>query len=354
MKVGIIHTSNKKKEKRYPVHARQLTELNPEHLHKIIFEEGYPGLETLPKDLVKTAKREDIFNEVDLVILHKPVPDDYLYFREHQILWGALHCVQTPSIVDLAINKKMTLIAFEQMLTPNEDGKDQSIFYRNREVAGVASVVHSLSLIGMTAGLYGNKKKVAVIGYGSTGKGAIKALLGLGAEQISVYSRRSRSQIKVDDSRLVFKKYHSENGRVTMEGKAPFEELSQYDIIVNCILQNPLKPIVFMTSQEALKIKKMLLIIDISCDAGMGFEFAKPTSFSEPLFNVGKVVYYGVDHSPSLFYRDASYEIGKAVMPYLKYILDHDTYRGNKILEQAVDIEEGVIKNREIITFQKR
>jgi alanine dehydrogenase len=106
--------------------------------------------------------------------------------------------------------------------------------------------------------------------------------------------------------------------------------------------------------QEALKIKKMLLIIDISCDGRMGFEFAKPTSFSEPIFNVGKVVYYGVDHSPSLFYRDASYEIGKAVMPYLKYILDHDTYRGNKILEKAVDIEEGVIKNREIITFQKR
>ncbi len=354
MKVGIIFTSNKTNEKRYPLHINHLKELVPEHLNKLIFEEGYPGIESLDSKFITIRKREDVFKEADLVILPKPVNADYKYFKEGQIVWGWPHCVQTPSIVDLAIKKHLTLIAWEHMFDWDENEKGGHIFHRNNELAGYASVIHGLTLAGMTAGSYGNNKKVAVIGYGATGKGAIKALLGMGASEVSVYSRRSRSQIKSDDERLAFKKYKATDHLVMMEDKPSVEELSQYDIVVNCILQNPLKPKMFMTTDDAKKINKVTLIIDVSCDENMGFEFARPTTFDKPIFRVGKVVYYGVNHSPSFFFEAASFEISKALLNYLKHILEKGNYRGNHVLEKAVDIEQGIILNKNIITFQKR
>jgi alanine dehydrogenase len=36
----------------------------------------------------------------------------------------------------------------------------------------------------------------------------------------------------------------------------------------------------------------------------MGFSWARPTSFDEPMFEVGDgVAYYGVDHSPSYLWN---------------------------------------------------
>jgi alanine dehydrogenase len=354
MKIGLLYTSNKANEKRYPVHIKHVNKLRQDQLHKIVFEKGYPGIDSLKDKKVTILKREEVFKKADLVILPKPERADYKHFKENQILWGWPHCVQTPSIVDVAIKKKMTLIAWEHMFAWESEEKGQHVFHRNNELAGYASVIHGLTLAGMTAGSYGNGKKVAVIGYGSTGKGAIKALLGLGAEEVNVYSQRSRSQIKADDNRLVFKKYHAHNHVVEMEGQSAAQELSQYDIIVNCILQNPLKPKMFITNEEARGFSKKTLIIDVSCDEKMGFEFARPTSFDEPIFQIGKIIYYGVNHSPSYFFEAASYEISKALFPHLQYILDHDTFVGSLVLEKAVDIERGIIHNANIISYQNR
>jgi len=354
MKIGLIHSSKKRNERRYPVHIKHLKQLKPHQLQQIIFEEGYPGLESFDTQLLNISSREEVFNLADLLILPKPVRNDYPLFKNEQIIWGWPHSVQTPGIVDVAIKKKLTLIAWENMFDWHDNEKGAHVFHRNNELAGYASVIHGLTLAGMTAGSYGSDKKVAVIGYGSTGKGAIKALMGLGAEQISVYSRRSHSQIKTDNPRLTFKKYQVIDGLVMMEGNPAFEELRQYDIIVNCILQNPLKPKNFLSRKEALMIDHRFMIIDVSCDEGMGFEFARPTSFDKPVFHVGKVVYYGVNHSPSYFYEAASFEISKALFPYLRHILNYNTYLGNKVLEKAVDIAHGIIKKPEILTFQNR
>ncbi|MDY0143516.1 MAG: hypothetical protein RBR97_16650, partial [Bacteroidales bacterium] len=176
MKIGLLHSSHKKNERRYPLHIKHLLMLSPDHLAKIIFEEGYPGIKRLPAKYVQTAKRADVFKQADIILLPKPVESDYPYFRPGQIIWGWPHCVQTPAIVDVAIEKKLTLIAWEHMYTWEQGVKGKHIFARNNEIAGYASVIHALTLAGITAGAYGNHKKIAVIGYGSTGKGAITAL----------------------------------------------------------------------------------------------------------------------------------------------------------------------------------
>jgi len=131
-------------------------------------------------------------------------------------------------------------------------------------------------------------------------------------------------------------------------------ELLDYDLILNCILQNPLNPITFLKEIDMVNLSRKKLIIDISCDRNMGFEFATPTSFENPLIITKNYIYYAVDHTPTYYWNAASYEISGSIFPYLKYILKNNSYKGNIVLEKAVDIENGIIINTAIKKFQNR
>ena len=69
---------------------------------------------------------------------------------------------------------------------------------------------------------------------------------------------------------------------------------------MNGIFQNPDDPLMFIAEEDLPRMKKGCLIIDVSCDQGMGFFFAVPTTFDEPMIKVGSLDYYAVDHTPQL------------------------------------------------------
>jgi alanine dehydrogenase len=98
------------------------------------------------------------------------------------------------------------------------------------------------------------------------------------------------------------------------------------------------------------------LIVDASCDEAMGFSWAHPTSFAEPMFTVGdNIHHHGVDHSPSHLWNSATWEISKALLPYLRPMLaGTDAWTGNETIRRAIEISEGIIQNPRILTFQHR
>ena len=49
------------------------------------------------------------------------------------------------------------------------------------------------------------------------------------------------------------------------------EFLAAHDIIVNCVLQDTDAPAVFMTEDDLPSVRRGTLVIDVSCDEGMGF-----------------------------------------------------------------------------------
>jgi len=355
MKIGIIATSNKENERRYPLHLEQIDKLTSEELENIYFENNYPDLcFSKNVNLMKTLKREEVFSYCDLVILPKPTKDDFKYFKDGQIFWGWPHAVQDIEFTSNAISKRMTVIAWENMYKWENNVKKEHIFLRNNELAGFASVTHCLSLLGITSGIYGKDLKAAVIGYGSTGRGAVNALKSLGSTDITVFTRRNRSQISDVIANVKFEQYKPQGDIVTCNNDEFSNELKKFDIIVNCVLQDPVSPLIFIRDKDLSMFKDRTIIIDVSCDKGMGFEFAKPTSFESPIFNYKNVVYYSVDHTPSYYYNAASYEISSALFPYLRHILETGSYKDNYTLEKACDIVNGIVLNRKIIDFQKR
>ena len=49
------------------------------------------------------------------MLLPKPTLDDLQELRDGQVLWGWPHCVQDPDLTQIAIDKRLTLIAWEAM-----------------------------------------------------------------------------------------------------------------------------------------------------------------------------------------------------------------------------------------------
>ncbi len=92
-----------------------------------------------------------------MLLLPKPMAEDVTEMRDGQVLWGWPHCVQDETITQLAIDRRLTLIAWEAMNHWGDDGSfGIHVFHNNNELAGYCSVLHAMELIG-TTGEYGRR-----------------------------------------------------------------------------------------------------------------------------------------------------------------------------------------------------
>ena len=95
----------------------------------------------------------------------------------------------------------------------------------------------------------------------------------------------------------------------------------------------------------------------MSCDEGMGFEWARPTSFAEPIFTVGRDVhYYAVDHSPSYLWnsRHLGDQRGADPAPARRSWPARPAGTATRRSGRAIEIRDGVVQNPRILSFQHR
>lgn len=87
----------------------------------------------------------------------------------------------------------------------------------------------------------------------------------------------------------------------------------------------------------------------------MGFFFAKPTTLNNPMFKVGTIDYYGVNHVSNYLWDSATRSISKIINDYLANItLTKENKSKIKVLSDSTDIKDGLVKKKKIISFQKR
>jgi alanine dehydrogenase len=158
-------------------------------------------------------------------------------------------------------------------------------------------------------------------------------------------------QFDHDDEAPFLSQVITERGRVPL---APF--LAESDIVVNCTLQDPNNPLTYLQTDDLAAFAPGSLIVDVSCDEGMGFSWARSTTFSDPVFTVGDhITYYAVDHSPSYLWNSATWEISQALLPFLATVMDGpEAWAQNDTIARAIEIRDGVIRNKDVLEFQKR
>jgi alanine dehydrogenase len=368
LSLGFIAESRKENERRLALHPRHVERIPADLRERIFVERGYgerfgvPDAQLAPW-VAGFRSRDQLLAECDVVVLPKPQPADVARLREGQVLWGWPHCVQDEEITQLSVDRRLTLIAFEAMNYWSADGSFRlHVFHKNNELAGYCSVLHALQLTG-TTGDYGRRLRAAVIGFGATGRGAVTALNAHGVSDVDVLTHRDVTAVAspIHSARIVqFEQDAGNPGRshaLGQNGRVPLPAfLAEHDIVVNCVLQDTDAPSMFVTAGDLVTFSPGSLIIDVSCDEGMGFSWARPTSFAAPMFEPGNGVrYYAVDHSPSYLWDSATWEISEALLPHLRAVLDGpQAWEADDTIRRAIEIRDGVIKNPRILSFQNR
>jgi alanine dehydrogenase len=365
--LGVIGTSAKENEHRLPLHPEHLAGLDADLRSRITLEHGYAerfGVsdEALSRVVGGLASREEILSRSDVVVLPKPQHEDLRLLREGSVLWGWPHCVQDPGLTQLAIDRRLTLIAFEAMNHWTRDGNvGLHVFHKNNELAGYCSVLHALQLTGRT-GDYGRRLTAAVIGFGATARGAVTALNAHGVHDVTVLTTRGVAAVgsPIHSVRILQFDHDPDEPHlshvITERGRVPIATfLAEHDVVVNCTLQDTAAPLTYLSTDDVAVFRPRSLIVDVSCDEGMGFEWARPTTFDDPMFAVGDVDYYGVDHSPSYLWDSATWENSLALIPFLRPVLDGPgSWDADETLSRAIEIRDGHVVNPAILAFQGR
>lgn len=366
LKLGVIGSSAKENEHRLPIHPDHIPHLDADLRAVITLENGYGakfGVEddALREHVAGFASREQLLADSEVVLLPKPQLSDVAAMAPGQVLWGWPHCVQDTELTQVAIDQKLTLIAFEAMNHWTRDGAvGLHVFHKNNELAGYCSVLHALELAGLT-GDYGRRLSAVVIGFGATARGAVTALNAHGVHEVAVLTNRGVAAVGSPIHSVRIRQFeHDADGQsdvITERGREPLPAyLAENDIIVNCTLQDTANPMVYLEHEDMAAFRPGSLVVDVSCDLGMGFSFARPTSFEDPTFVVGdNVLYYGVDHSPSYLWNSATWENSNALTPFLRRVLEGgDAWDADETLSRAIEVREGRIVNPAILAFQGR
>lgn len=365
---GVVGTSHKDDERRFPIHPEHLSRIPEKNRRQLIFEQGYGAAFNISDAEIAAqtggiAPRQQLLAELGAVILVKPVLADLEALREGGTLWGYAHCVQQRDITQAAIDRKLTLIAFEDMFVWGPQGQvGRHTFYKNNEMAGYCAALHAFQLKGID-GHYGDQRKIIIFSFGAVSRGAIYALKAHGFRDITICIQRPDHAVREEilDCHYV-KIVAGKAGQARMlvvehDGSSrPLTELiSEADIIVNGTYQETGNPIDFVIEEEGACLKPNSLIIDVSCDEGMGFFFAKPTTFKNPMFKYNTTDYYAVDHTPSYLWESATRSISAALVVYLQTVLaGHTSWQKNQTIRKAINIDAGVIRKPAISSFQNR
>jgi len=367
-KMGVIGTSKKEDERRVPIHPEHLQRL-PENIRKnLIFEKGYGKPFNIEDEEIASqtggmATRSEILSDIGSAIIAKPVLSDLEELKVGGILWGYPHCAQQNQITQTAIDRKLTLIAFEDMFVWSPNGTmGRHTFYKNNEMAGYSAVIHALQLKGID-GHYGNQRKAIIFSFGAVSRGAIYALKAHGFRDITICIQRPDHEVR--EEVLDVNYTHIIKGGVNEPRLKVIEHdgserslldlISESEIIINGTYQDTDDPFNFVNEDEKSRLKPGTLIIDVSCDEGMGFYFAKPTSFKNPIISVDTIDYYAVDHTPSYFWESASRSISAALIVHLPTVIaGPSSWAQNATIKNAINLDKGVVVKEAILRFQNR
>ena len=314
--IGFI-ISHKNNEERRALLPQDLQHIR--HKRKLCFEEGYGLSLGIPdtayiKQGVKMVPRAEAL-QCDIIADVKLGDADYLdQLTPGRILFGWAHAVQMTEFTTQVLAGRHSVLAWEEIY---EDGR--YLFFRNREVAGEAAILHGFR----HSGKMPYDATVAILGNGQTAKGALRILHGLGA-QVDVYPRKFEQ---------LFRK-----------------KMYDYDVLVNCIMWDTSRPDRIIYREDLKKMKPGTLIIDVTCNQGLEIETSRPTTIDDPVYTVDGIIHYAVDNTPAMYPKTVSQVLSRGLAPLVDQVIEG---RLPPHVQPALVIDKGRILQEEIRAFRE-
>ena len=99
--------------------------------------------------------------------------------------------------------------------------------------------------------------------------------------------------------------------------------LPMADLVIGAVLVHGARaPYVIKRDQLAL-MKRQAVLVDVSIDQGGCFETSRPTTHSDPVYEVEGITHYCVTNMPGAVPITSTYALTNATLPYVLSLADH-------------------------------
>ena len=298
-----------------------------------------------------------LFGEAELVMkVKEPLAREYEYMRPGLILFTYLHLAPLPELTRVLLDTKVTAIAYE---TVSRDNEFLPLLAPMSEVAGRMSIqvgAHYLEkeaggrgiLLGGITGVAPGR--VVILGSGTVGTNAAQMAVGLGAE-VTVMGRNS--------SRLAtLERTFSGKIKTRLSSRENIAaEISRADLVVGAVLVPGAAAPKLITRDMLTLMQKGAVLVDVSIDQGGCIETARPTTHSDPVYEVEGIIHYCVANMPGAVPRTSTFALTNATLPFAHAIADKGlpaAILADPALKRGVNTYQGFITNREVAEAQMR
>jgi alanine dehydrogenase len=326
MRVG-VPTETKVDEYRValtPAGARELAE----HGHEVLVQAGAgEGSAIADADYVAQGARvvpdaDSVFAEAEMVLkVKEPQPPEVALLRPGQTLFTYLHLAPAPELTQGLCDSGATCIAYETV----EDTRGRlPLLAPMSEVAGkIATQAGAFMLekpLGGRGVLLGGVPGVAaanvmVIGGGVVGMNAAVIAIGMQAD-VFVLDR------SVDRLRELDIAFAGRASTVYSSTLAVEELLPRVDLVIGAVLVHGARA-PYVISREQLKLmKRNAVLVDVSIDQGGCFETSRPTTHTNPTYEVDGITHYCVTNMPGAVPITSTYALTNATLPYVLALAD--------------------------------
>src|SRR3954467_12864540 len=261
-----------------------------------------------------------------IVKVRDPQPVEVAMLQPRHVLFTYLHLAPDAELTTGLMESGATCIAYETvtdargrlpLLAPMSEvaGKiatQAGAFMLEKPLGGRGLLLGGVP--GVAAG------KVMVIGGGVVGQNAAEIAIGLGAETY-VYDRNID---RLRELEVLL------NGRCSTCFASTLEieqRLPDMDLVIGAGLIHGAKaPWVIRRSQLSM-MKRHSVMVDVSIDQGGCFETSKPTTHSDPTYEVDGITHYCVANMPGAVPITSTYALTNATMPFVVKLAEEGVHR---------------------------
>jgi alanine dehydrogenase len=260
---------------------------------------------------------ESVFAEAEMIVkVKEPQPEEVELLRPAHLLFTYLHLAADPGLTQGLMDSGATCVAYETVT----DGRGRlPLLAPMSEVAGKLATQAGAFMLEKPLGgrglLLGGVPgvaagKVMVIGGGVVGLSAAQIAIGMGAETYvfdrSIDRLRELDLILGDRCSTVF------STSLNIERMLP-----EVDLVIGAVLVHGARAPRVITRAQLALMKPGAVLVDVSIDQGGCFETSRPTTHSQPTFEVDGVSHYCVANMPGAVPVTSTAALTNATLPYV-------------------------------------
>jgi alanine dehydrogenase len=283
------------------------------------------------------ADADAVFSAAELIVkVKEPQAEEVARLRADCTLFTYLHLAPDAELTRGLMQSGATCIAYETI----EDGDGRlPLLAPMSEVAGKVAAQAGAFMLSKPLGGLGvllggvpgvPSAKVKVIGGGVVGMNAALIASGMQAD-VTVFDR---SVERLRELETIFA------GRVDTcyaSTLAIEQHLPEADIVIGAVLVAGSRAPHVLTRKHLSLMRAGTVLVDVSIDQGGCFETSRPTTHSDPTYEVDGALHYCVANMPGAVPATSTYALTNVTLPYLSKLADGG-------VQNALEADAGFMK----------